>query len=145
MTQWFLRLVWKNMAVITRWSYKRGGRKAGFHCIRLLSRWYLLASSFSFWFKWRKSWRVNLHVWSLFDLWKVTCTNRSVVQSLSDLTMIATDEECVNSSETACFMTWKKNAIASQQSQWKNDGHEGTQIAFTVSTSPRRDVFFAGS
>ena len=22
------------MAVITRWSYKRGGRKAGFHCIR---------------------------------------------------------------------------------------------------------------
>ena len=21
------------MAVITRWSYKRGGRKAGFHCI----------------------------------------------------------------------------------------------------------------
>ena len=32
MTQWFLRLVWKNMAVITRWSYKRGGRKAGFHC-----------------------------------------------------------------------------------------------------------------
>ena len=32
MTQWFLRLVWKNMAVITRWSYKRGGRKTGFHC-----------------------------------------------------------------------------------------------------------------
>ena len=23
------------MAVITRWSYKRGGRKAGFHCISL--------------------------------------------------------------------------------------------------------------
>ena len=22
------------MAVITRWSYKRAGRKAGFHCIR---------------------------------------------------------------------------------------------------------------
>ena len=22
------------MAVITRWSYKQGGRKAGFHCIR---------------------------------------------------------------------------------------------------------------
>ena len=22
------------MAVITRWSYKRGGRKAGFHCKR---------------------------------------------------------------------------------------------------------------
>ena len=21
------------MAIITRWSYKRGGRKAGFHCI----------------------------------------------------------------------------------------------------------------
>ena len=34
MTQWFLRLVWKNMAVITRWSYKRGGRKAGFHCTK---------------------------------------------------------------------------------------------------------------
>ena len=43
----------------------------------------------------------------------------SVVQSLSDLTMIATDEECVNSSETACFMTCKKTA-SSQQSQWKN-------------------------
>ena len=28
----FFTLVWKNMAVITRWSYKRGGRKAGFHC-----------------------------------------------------------------------------------------------------------------
>ena len=38
MTQWFLRLVWKNMAVITRWSYKRGGRKAGFHCRRQRSR-----------------------------------------------------------------------------------------------------------
>ena len=35
---------------------------------------YNLASSFSFWFKWRKSWRVNLHVGSLFDLWKVICT-----------------------------------------------------------------------
>ena len=23
------------MAVITRWSYKRGGRKAGFHCIEI--------------------------------------------------------------------------------------------------------------
>ena len=33
MTQWFLRLVWNNKAVITRLSYKRGGRKAGFHCI----------------------------------------------------------------------------------------------------------------
>ena len=32
MTLWFLRLVWKNMAVITRWSYKRCGRKAGLHC-----------------------------------------------------------------------------------------------------------------
>ena len=26
------------MAVITRWSYKRGGRKAGFHCISNLTR-----------------------------------------------------------------------------------------------------------
>ena len=26
------------MAVITRWSYKRGGRKAGFHCRRQRSR-----------------------------------------------------------------------------------------------------------
>ena len=34
---------------------------------------------------------------------------QSVVRSLSDLTMIATDEECVNSSETACFMACKKN------------------------------------
>ena len=84
-----------------RWEQKQA-------VIRLFSRRDLLASSFSFWFEWRKSWRVNLHVWSLFDLWKVTCTNGSVVQSLSDLTMIATDEECVNSSETACFMTWKK-------------------------------------
>ena len=33
---------------------------------------------------------------------------RSVVQSLSDLTMIATDEECFNSSKTACFMNCKK-------------------------------------
>ena len=41
---------------------------------------------------------------------------RSVVQSLSDLTMIATDEECVNSSKTACFMNCKKTA-SSQQSQ----------------------------
>ena len=32
MTQWFLCLVWKDMAVITRWSYKRGCRKAGFYC-----------------------------------------------------------------------------------------------------------------
>ena len=24
------------MAVITRWSYKRGGRKAGFHCTYVL-------------------------------------------------------------------------------------------------------------
>ena len=23
------------MAVITRWSYKRGGRKAGFHCMEI--------------------------------------------------------------------------------------------------------------
>ena len=54
------------------------------------------------------------------------------MQSLSDLTMIATDEECVNSSETACFMTWKEKNTSSQQSQRKNDGHEGTQIAFTL-------------
>ena len=54
---------------------------------------YNLASSFSFWLQWRKSWRVNLHVGSLFDLWKVMCT---IVRSLSDVTitpMIATDEE----------------------------------------------------
>ena len=46
---------------------------------------------------------------------------QSVVRSLSDLTMMATDEECFNSSETACFITCKKNT-SSQQSQWKNGG-----------------------
>ena len=33
---------------------------------------------------------------------------QSVVRSLSDLTMMATDEECLHSSENACFMTCKK-------------------------------------
>ena len=37
MSQCFLLLVWKNMAVITRWSCKRGGRKAGFHCKLVLT------------------------------------------------------------------------------------------------------------
>ena len=138
---WFSRGRTLSVPRVTHIAYRWEQKEA---VIAILSRRDLLASSSSFWFEWRKSWRVNLHVWSLFDLSKVTCTNRSVVQSLSDLTMIATDEECVNSSETACFMTWKKNT-SSQQSQWKNDGHEGTQIAFTVSTSPRRDVFFADS
>ena len=38
MSQWFLRLVWKNMAVITRWSYKRGGRKGAFHCTKSIQQ-----------------------------------------------------------------------------------------------------------
>ena len=46
MTQWLLRLVWKNMAVITRWSYKRGGRKAGFHCIWQIERVGIIALKF---------------------------------------------------------------------------------------------------
>ena len=33
------------MAVITRWSYKRGGRKAGFHCI---SYFYVILFPLSF-------------------------------------------------------------------------------------------------
>ena len=93
--------------------------------ITILSRRDLLASSSSFWFEWRKSWRVNLHVWSLFDLWKVTCTNGSVVQSFSDLTMIATDEECVNSSETACFMTWKKKTQVANRANGRTTGMRG--------------------
>ena len=56
MTQWFLRLVWKNMAVITRWSYKRGGRKAGFHCMQkylttFVCSCYVLMSMYTFWYE----------------------------------------------------------------------------------------------
>ena len=39
------------MAVITRWSYKRGGRKAGFHCISnflMLHVYYSRLSQFNF-------------------------------------------------------------------------------------------------
>ena len=111
---WFIQILnnfilpWKNSY---QWEQKQV-------VITTLLRRDSLASSFSFWFAWRKSWRVNLHVWSLFDLWKFLA--QSVVQSLFDLTIIATDEECFNSSESDCFMTCKRTA-SSQQNQWKND------------------------
>ena len=44
------------MAVITRWSYKRGGRKAGFHCMQkylttFICSCYVLMSMYTFWYE----------------------------------------------------------------------------------------------
>ena len=103
-----------------RWEQKQA-------VITILSRRDLLASSFSFWFTWRKSWRVNLHVWSLFDLWKLLAW--SVLQSLFDLTMIATDEECFNSSETDCFMTWKKKTQVANRANGRTTGYHTPVIS----------------
>ena len=94
--------------------------------ITLLSRQDLLASSFSFWFEWRKSWS-KLHVWSLFNLCKVIC---SIVRSLSDLTIVATDEERFTSktADLLCDLHVQQQHYQSgctvckrQQSQWKNN------------------------
>ena len=63
MTQWFLRLVWKNMAVITRWSHKRGGRKAGFHfrfhCIFDRNRNLFFWKSEFVYVNWNLFWRIG--------------------------------------------------------------------------------------
>ena len=38
------------MAVLTRWSYKRGGREAGFHCKKNIVAFYFFALLELIWF-----------------------------------------------------------------------------------------------
>lgn len=72
---------------------------------------------FSFCFEWRKCWRASLHQWSLSDHWETwELFARSVVQILSDLTRIASDEEQFGSETQFCLELIARSGTH----KWKN-------------------------
>ena len=111
MTQWFLRLVWKNVAVITRWSYKLDVGKAGLHCnyeIYVTTRHHMVIftvvkerQSPAFWLIWMASGLMRTENF-LYKMWIMN--NLPTSETISELEV--TTIVC-GSSKDNCQIVWK--------------------------------------